>query len=109
MKITVFKTPKPRRFMHKPIYWNPEEDERKERQERVRKQMGEILAEGEEFKTSISRGSFRKATIGVDAPMRDDSYHSEKRRSNVRLLIIIVGLLAVAAMMYLTSSDYLAL
>ncbi len=108
MKITIFRTPKPRRFVHKPIYWNPEEDERKERAERVRKEKGEALKEGEEFSTSIKRGTFRKGGIG-EAPMRDDSYHKEKRRANVRLILIIVALLVLAVMMYVTSSDYLLL
>ncbi len=107
MKLTVFRTPKPRRFVHKPIYWNPEEDERKEREERLRKEQG-LPSEDGEFKTSIKRGTFRKGGV-ADAPMRDDSYHAEKRRSNVRLLVIIAGLLILAAMMYITSSEFLML
>ena len=56
-KFTFVKTPKPRAFYHRPIYWNPEEEERKERLERVRKDLGE-RDENEPYKASIKRGYF---------------------------------------------------
>jgi hypothetical protein len=37
MKITFLRTPKPRRFVHKNIYYNPEKEEREEREKRINK------------------------------------------------------------------------
>ena len=105
-KFTFVKTPKPRAFYHRPIYWNPEEEERKERLERVRKDLGE-RDENEPYKTSIKRGSFRRGRW--EQPDETPDMHTERRRSNVRLFVIVLVLLALAAVLYLTSSAYLSL
>ena len=105
-KFTFVKTPKPRAFYHRPIYWNPEEEERKERLERVRKDLGE-RDENEPYKASIKRGSFRRGCW--EQPDETPDMHTERRRSNVRLFVIVLVLLALAAVLYLTSSAYLSL
>ena len=105
-KFTFVKTPKPRAFYHRPIYWNPEEGERKERLERVRKDLGE-RDENEPYKASIKRGSFRRGRW--EQPDETPDMHTERRRSNVRLFVIVLVLLALAAVLYLTSSAYLSL
>lgn len=104
-KFTFVKTPKPRAFYHRPIYWNPEAEEHKERLERVRKELGE-RDESQPYKASIKRGSFRRGRW--DEPSADTlDMQSERRRSNVRLVVIVVVLLALAALLYLTSGVYL--
>lgn len=105
-KFTFVKTPKPRAFYHRPIYWNPEEEERKERLERVRKDLGE-RDENKPYKASIKRGSFRRGRW--EQPDETPDMHTERRRSNVRLFVIILVLLALAAVLYLTSNAYLSL
>ena len=105
-KFTFVKTPKPRAFYHRPIYWNPEEEEHKERLERVRKELGE-RDENEPYKASIKRGSFRRGRW--EQPDETPDMHTERRRSNVRLFVIVLVLLALAAVLYLTSSAYLSL
>lgn len=105
-KFTFVKTPKPRAFYHRPIYWNPEEEERKERLERVRKELGE-RDENQPYKSSIKRGSFRRGRW--EQPDETPDMHTERRRSNVRLFVIILVLLALAAVLYLTSNAYLSL
>ena len=105
-KFTFVKTPKPRAFYHRPIYWNPEEEERKERLERVRKDLGE-RDENQPYKASIKRGSFRRGRW--EQPDETPDMHTERRRSNVRLFVIILVLLALAAVLYFTNSAYLSL
>ena len=105
-KFTFVKTPKPRAFYHRPIYWNPEEEERKERLERVRKDLGE-RDENQPYKASIKRGSFRRGRW--EQPDETPDMHTERRRSNVRLFVIVLVLLALAAVLYLTNSAYLSL
>ena len=105
-KFTFVKTPEPRAFYHRPIYWNPEEEERKERLERVRKDLGE-RDENQPYKASIKRGSFRRGRW--EQPDETPDMHNERRRSNVRLVVIVLVLLALAAVLYLTSSAYLSL
>ena len=48
MRISFFKTPKPRPYRHKFIYYDPEKEERQEREERVNKELG-IMDENKPF------------------------------------------------------------
>ncbi len=63
--------------------------------------------ENEPYKASIKRGSFRRGRW--EQPDETPDMHTERRRSNVRLFVIILVLLALAAVLYLTSSAYLSL
>ncbi len=92
-------TPKARKFNHKPIYWNPEAEARKEREERVNRELNGASAD-ENFKSSITRGSFRNKRW--DAPIETGDIRAERRRSNTRLLIIMAILLAIGAVFYLS-------
>lgn len=101
-KFVFVRTPKPRSFNHKPIYWNPDEEEHKERVARLQKDVD--LAS---YKPNIKRGSFRRSRW--DSPDETSDMQRERRRSNIRLLLIIFVLLVVAAVFYLSSGAYLDL
>ena len=108
MRISFFKTPKPRPYRHKFIYYDPEKEERQEREERVNKELG-IKDENKPFVTSIKRGSFRRMyEDGVEVNNNSD-FKRQKRASNIRLLIIILILLVIVAYLYFSSLDYLAM
>lgn len=105
MRITFLKTPRPRQYVHKNIYYDPEKETHDERQVRVNKELG--IDDGK-FRTSIKRGSFRRRRDDVDlAETRD--MQAERRLSNIRFAVIVVVLIALAAVLYFTSGDYLAL
>ncbi|MBS7377594.1 MAG: hypothetical protein KIG42_06330 [Paludibacteraceae bacterium] len=108
MRISFFKTPKPRPYRHKFIYYDPEKEERQEREERVNKELG-IKDENKPFVTSIKRGSFRRMyEDGVEVNNNSD-FKRQKRASNIRLLIIILILLVIVAYLYFSSLDYLSM
>ena len=108
MRISFFKTPKPRPYRHKFIYYDPEKEERQEREERVNKELG-IKDENKPFVTSIKRGSFRRMyEDGVEVNNNSD-FKRQKRVSNIRLLIIILILLVIVAYLYFSSLDYLSM
>lgn len=108
MRISFFKTPKPRPYRHKFIYYDPEKEERQEREERVNKELG-IKDENKPFVTSIKRGSFRRMyEDGVEVNNNND-FKRQKRASNIRLLIIILILLVIVAYLYFSSLDYLSM
>ena len=108
MRISFFKTPKPRPYRHKFIYYDPEKEERQEREERVNKELG-IKDENKPFVTSIKRGSFRRMyEDGVEVNNNSD-FKRQKRASNIRLLIIILNLLVIVAYLYFSSLDYLSM
>ena len=108
MRISFFKTPKPRPYRHKFIYYDPEKEERQEREERVNKELG-IKDENKPFVTSIKRGSFRRMyEDGVEVNNNSD-FKRQKRASNIRLLIIILILLVIVAYLYFSFLDYLSM
>ena len=98
-KFVFVRTPKPRQFHHVPIYWNEEKEARKERDERVRRKLGQTDP-NEPFKSSIKRGSFRRKDY--DAPSETSDMRAERRRSNIRLACIALLLLALAFWMMMT-------
>lgn len=65
------KTPNHKRFGYKPRYWDPEAEERKEREDRIRKEIErergqtEPTEEGEDYRARIA-----------------GSFHASRRRSN---------------------------
>jgi hypothetical protein len=108
MKIVFFRTPKPRQFVHKNIYYDPLKEERAEREERVNKELG-VTDETKSFTTSIRRGSFRRSRFDADdMPSRDELANSRRMKS-VRSIIIIIASLLFAAYIIATSGDFLAL
>ena len=108
MRISFFRTPKPRPYRHKYIYYDPEKEERQEREERVNKELG-IQDENKPFVSSIKRGTFRRLHENGVEVSNDSDFQRQKRSSNIRLLIIILGLLALVAYLYFSSVDYLTL
>lgn len=98
-KFVFVRTPKPRQFNHVPIYWNPEEEARQERDQRAARNVGETDP-NKPFKSSIKRGSFRKKTW--DAPAETSDMRAERRRSNIRLLVIAAILIVIAIWMITT-------
>ena len=66
MRISFFRTPKPRPYRHKYIYYDPEKEERQEREERVNKELGiqdvaELFNYSEAYFCKIFRQCFDKS------------------------------------------------
>ncbi|MDA3930277.1 MAG: hypothetical protein PF541_15110 [Prolixibacteraceae bacterium] len=78
-----FHTPKPKKFDIKPRYWNPEKEEQEARKRRRNAELG-IKEEGE-FAPHINKGEFRKGLSNGKW-----SAQSQRRKSNTRLLILVV-------------------
>lgn len=90
MKLPGFRLPKNQQFAYKPRYWDPKEEERRERDERLNK-----LAEDdvEAMKSRIS-GTFKH---GGSSGGFTGSYRSQQMaKSNFVLLAVIVSLLFLA-------------
>lgn len=82
-----FRTPKPRKFNYRPLFYDPLKEEREERNRRIEKEMGVQKDGNEGYRPGIQRGSMR-------------AYYQKnqdiKRTSNIRLILIIAFLLLVA-------------
>lgn len=85
MFFNFFKTPEVRKFNHKPIYWDPEEDERKERRERIRQEIANERGNGTP-KSTLRRGF-------LSSQREQDAQNS---KTSVIRLALIIGLLFLA-------------
>lgn len=81
----LFSLPKPRGFNYTPRYYNEQKEEMKEREIRVKKELG-IKDENEVFVSSI-RGQFQRARTRKV---------SQNKKSSIRFLMILFILLLIA-------------
>ncbi len=82
---TFFKTGKPKGFNYKPIYYNEQKEEMKEREARIKRELG-LNDEDTPFVPNI-KGKFRSKRLNK---------YSQSRQSTVRILIILFLLLLAA-------------
>lgn len=102
MKFTFVKTARHRKFHHTPIYYDEAKEEREDRNRRVKDELG---IEQEEDNRTIEgriRGKMkRKIQNNIDL------YRSEKRKSNLRLIIILIGLMIVFYHLFNSSKEWI--
>jgi hypothetical protein len=80
-----------KQFNYSPRHWDPEKEERQERIRRIKQEMG-IDMPSDPNRTTIRRGSFRKAAQKTKV--------KATRSSNIRLLIILAVLLLLAYLLF---------
>lgn len=83
------KTTKPKGFNYHPIYYNEMKEEMKEREARIRKELG-INSEDKPYSPNI-KGQFRSSYI---------KKKSQSRQSTLLFLFILMALLLVAYMIF---------
>lgn len=106
MQFPFFHNQKPRRFYHRPIYWNPEEENSNAA---VKEAKQKAEQEGGDYIPALKRGSFRRAKFDNQDVDRSDSVQKERRAANIRWLIIALMLFALAFYLYYSSADYINL
>lgn len=82
MFFNFFKTPQVRKFEHKPIYWDPEKEERQERRERIRQEVENELGINGSPKTTLKKGF-----------LSQQRKNSQSSQTGVWRLALIIGLL----------------
>lgn len=86
---------KPRRFDHRPIYFDPRKEALDERVRKVEVEMGVREEDTEEYKPSI-KGSFVEGTHHLRKSREKGDTNRTRESKNIRLVIII----AVLAFLY---------
>ncbi len=87
MKFTFIKIPRHRKFTYDPIYYNPEAEERKERERRIRQEMGlpvEEQQDGRGYQERIRGGMRRRIKSSFEVTRK------ERKKSSLRLIIILI-------------------
>jgi len=89
MKFTFTKLARHRVFQHDPIYYDEKKEQREERERRIREELG-LLNEDEKetgYAGRIKGGMRRRIKSHYEVS------RSEKRRSNLRLVVILIILM----------------
>lgn len=97
-----FHTPSAKKFHITPRYWDPDKEEREDRERRIREELGipeERKVDGRPYRPNI-KGQFRRAQDGFSR-----SSESARRASNTRLIILIVILTLIFYLFFY--SDFL--
>ena len=84
-----FKKPEHKRFNIEPRYWDPAKEEREERENRIKAELG-MTDDNGQYIPNI-KGQMKRSLRHKNADVR----HSNKK-SNIRLFIILVILLIIA-------------
>lgn len=91
---------KPRQFNYKPILYNPDLDDFKEREHKIKKEMGVI--ENTEYKPTI-KGEFIRNTNHVRRKInKEERTGKPNTKRNITLFIFLVVLIVVGYVLYFT-------
>ncbi|HBL73545.1 MAG TPA: hypothetical protein DD409_12160 [Bacteroidales bacterium] len=82
-----FKSRKPRKFEHKPIYWNVQKEKAEEREKRVRRELG--MDDLSDYKPDI-KGSFVEGTTHLKKSLEKGDTPQTRKEKNARLLVILL-------------------
>ncbi|NPA37832.1 MAG: hypothetical protein GXO47_13395 [Chlorobi bacterium] len=93
MKFSFIKTPRHRVFSHEPIYYDELKERQKEREKKIKEELGMLSEEEQKMGyASRIRGSFKGAQIKPHYEVT----RSIRRKSNLRLVIILILLILLA-------------
>ena len=85
----LFSLYKPKEYKYRYIYYDPKKEAQKEREKQ--REAAEKMAESGEYKPTIRRGPFREM-----AQQNSKARSEMSRQSNIRLIIIMALLFAIA-------------
>ena len=99
MRITFFKVEKPRHFSYQPVFYNEVNEQRKERERKIRSELGLPPMEGDENRSSEERirGKF---TAARNYSGNFDFKRKAQRTSNIRIMVIAGILVMLLYFMY---------
>jgi hypothetical protein len=104
MRITLFKLPGHRVFNHLPIYYNQEAEKQKERERNARIELGLPVNEDGTSVASRIKGKMREKRASQFTVA-----YKERKKSNWRLLAIVIVLMVLAYYLLSTSGEWLGL
>jgi hypothetical protein len=104
MRLSLFKLPGHRVFKHVPIYYNEEQEKQKERERNARAELGLPVEENTTGFSARIKGRMRQRK---QTPF--SVAYSERRKSNLRLVFIVLVLMAVAFYFINSSKEWLEL
>ncbi len=102
MKFTFIKTASYRTFHHTPIYYDEVKEESEDRARRIKNELGVEQEEDERTVEGRVKGKMRRKIKG-----NFDLIRKEKRRSNLRLAIILIALFVFFYYLLMSSTEWI--
>ncbi|MCW3806453.1 hypothetical protein [Plebeiibacterium marinum] len=102
MRFTLIKTARHRTFHHNPIYYDEAKEERDDRNRRIRDELGLEQEEDNRSNEDRIRGKMRRKI-----QTHFDVARKEKRKSNLRLIVILIGLMIAFYYLFNTSKEWI--
>ncbi len=102
MKFTFVKTTRHRTFHHTPIYYDEAKEEREERARRIKDELGIEQEEDTRSTEDRIKGKMRRKIA-----THFDVARKEKRKSNLRLIVILIGLMIAFYYLFSTSKEWI--
>lgn len=81
----IFKTPRIRRYDHKPIYWDPAKERREERLAKAKQELG-MNEEDQAYKPMIRKGTFQE---------QRKTKSLNKQSQTLKLFLIVLVIIAL--------------
>nr|WP_321406931.1 hypothetical protein [uncultured Carboxylicivirga sp.] len=105
MKFTFTRVARHRVFQHDPIYYDEQKERREERERRIREELGMLTEEEKDsgYAQRIKGGMRRRMKSHYEVS------RSAKRKSNIRLVIILVILMIIGYYIVESDMDWLKL
>lgn len=100
MRFSLFKTPKPKGFNYKPLYYDPAKEDLMQRVEAIKKQQAIEQGIAEEENSLVRRARMSKAFENRRSNIHLSMSQKYARQQRVRI-IIIVSILGALAYLYL--------
>lgn len=85
---------KPRRYEHKPIYWDPHKEELEKRIQKVKNEIGQGNEDVENYKAQI-KGSFVEGTSHLKRNKENGGDERSRSYKNIKLILaaVLLGIL----------------
>lgn len=103
MRFTLFKIPSHRKFDYSPLYYDEAKEERKERERRIREEMGLTPAEGEKEPSIEDR---IRGKMNRRIKTHFEVTRQARRTSTLRLIIILIALFALFYYLLMASREW---
>jgi hypothetical protein len=100
MRFSLFKTPKPKGFNYKPLYYDPAKEDLMQRVEAIKKQQAAEQGIAEENDTIVRKARMSKAFENRRSNIHHSMSQKYARQQRIRIMII-VGVLGALAYLYL--------
>jgi hypothetical protein len=96
MRFSIFKTPKPKGFNYKPLYYDPAKEDLMQRVNAIKKEQEAEQAAADEEDLLVRKARMSKAFENRRSNIHLDTVQKQARQQRIRIMVIVAILAAIA-------------